>query len=104
MRTKQQIIADIGGYGRGFLLNATSIQRRISDLADIEFAAQEVREALEGAFDALEDKRDPKWFGYAKDGQRYFSESEEYAERNSTCMIAPLYDEHDKQVWLSGGS
>jgi hypothetical protein len=104
MRTKQQIISDISGYTRGFLHNATSIQRRINDLADIEFAAQEARETLEAVLDGLEDKREPKWFGYAKDGQRYFSESEDYADRNSTCMIAPLYDEHDKQVWLSGGN
>nr|EIU2716058.1 hypothetical protein [Pseudomonas aeruginosa]EIU2863651.1 hypothetical protein [Pseudomonas aeruginosa] len=100
--SKESLIREIKNYSTGFLRNAGSMQRRINDLADIEHAAQEAREALEAAMDDLDEQRQPIGFGYYKGGKPFFSESEEYADRSSTCEITPLFDEQDKAAFLAG--
>lgn len=102
--TKEQLLLAIKGYSKCFLKNAGSIQRRINCLADIEFAAQEAREALEAAFDDLDDKRTPIGFGYYAAGRPYFDADEQRADRKSTCRITPLYDESDKENYLAGST
>lgn len=99
---KQRLIQSIKDIGKGFMKNKSSIQRRINTLADIEFAAQDAREALEAALDDIEECRDPIGFGYYKAGMPFFSADEQYADRNSTCTITPLYDEEDKKIYLAG--
>ncbi|MBA1280291.1 hypothetical protein [Stutzerimonas stutzeri] len=100
--SKESLIREIKSYGKGFLKNASSIERRMQALAEIEFAAQEAREALEGALDDLDEKRTPIGFGYHKCGMPFFSESEDYADQNSTCRITALYDDEDKANYLAG--
>jgi len=101
--TKDQIIAVIKSRATGFLTYPASIQRRINDLYEMEIAAQEARESLEAVLFDLEDQvREPIGFGYYEGGRPYWSESEEYADRVSTCVITPLYTEEDKKNYLAG--
>jgi hypothetical protein len=57
--TKAQLIARIKDYApAGVLQTGTpdALRRRIASLADIEYAAQEVRELLEAALEQAEDR------------------------------------------------
>lgn len=100
--SKQSLIAEITSYKTGFLKSASSIQRRIRDLADIEHAAQEAREALEATLDDLDESREPVAYGYYTGGKPRVSGSQDEADKQSTCTITPLYDEQDKAAFLAG--
>ncbi len=99
---KKTLIDSIRSYATGFLTYKGSLERRIDDLHDIEFAAQEAREKLEAELDNLEEKRDPIAWGYMEGGMPFTSDREEYAERVSTCMITPLYTEEDVKRYRAG--
>ncbi|MDU9398071.1 hypothetical protein [Pseudomonas sp. zfem003] len=99
---KKTIIDSIRSYTTGFLTYKSSLERRIADLHDIEYAAQEAREKLEAELDNLDEKRDPIAWGYMAEGIPWISRDEGYAERVSTCMVTPLYTEEDVKRYRAG--